>query len=1008
MIPRRAGLALLVVIGILGVLVVLGLTFVTMARLERQASGQRLNVTKALLLARSGVEDALARLAAGQDPATAGRYGGEDWNADGVKNLVEPGNEVYDTASLNVDDCPVRHALRPTFFKADAFSNPDLLNVESRLRGYSGNLSGDLAAAGNTYALKVEDESAKINVNGGFLDGGDRDGDGVPDHRDADVRTNPADPKDRGRGWNFQLVRILDILGSQPEVGEANLGQRILQRRPAGGYRSVEELRALIGAGRDLSPFLTVSSWVDPGVVHPNAWPGQGGQLAISEVKKTRPPLRLEEGGRPPVNLNAAPRAVLVSLLQGLNAMSGWAIGPMPAPCAIGPGPASAVAGAIVSRRNAPAGPFRTWEEFWEFLDGLVPSTLNGAPLTGAGNLALADLLKAGLDPNTQLNKQSPDQLMWRWVDKSDLLVWSTEGTLHPTGTFRISACGRLLGPQGRLLAEAQASGIFEAYRLLRQTSQKDFVGGRSVLGSYLSAASPAGPGSPPMTGSGQGCSWGSGQGLAVTTTPCPPTALPVQAAEIDGALSLASVDLEERDPPSGTLMFLHHFDDGWDADTPGATGTPRTQRQPGVLDVRLQTNLGGGVWPDPGASAPLNEPNTLLPEGAHIQADRSPSFQAQGNFPASTHNGDPAPSNHGVLSYWAKAPNFTVAMDVSGGDRIDFQCRGGVFRSQALMTGRRGREDTWGMLVKNCTDPGGGDIGYEREYLVQRSPPGTALLPGQRWHLCSAHFDTDEGTGEDLRFLVLGITAVSAVADPVAGYVDRYTTVSGEEMAVPGVVFTLGGTASVPVGPFSTGPQINSVLDEFAIADFGDDCLSAGDNALIRGSRWAADRYQSGRYYKGDDGAFLSASVVLAPAFPPARLLRAWWTQYLPSDPRQEIRASYRTGGVPNRGQARDIEPSLRPGPSGELRAWLELDLLDAGAGLVDPVTRPLAQGTGIQRTLSDFRYRVRFRTRPVDPATGAADPMDQPVLESPFFDDITFAWQGASGPRILAWEAP
>jgi type II secretory pathway component PulK len=76
------GLALLIVVGVLGLLAVLATAFVTMAQLERRASQQRLFATKAFLLARSGLEDALARLAAGQDlHAVSNRYFGEDWDA---------------------------------------------------------------------------------------------------------------------------------------------------------------------------------------------------------------------------------------------------------------------------------------------------------------------------------------------------------------------------------------------------------------------------------------------------------------------------------------------------------------------------------------------------------------------------------------------------------------------------------------------------------------------------------------------------------------------------------------------------------------------------------------------------------------------------------------------------------------------------------------------------------------------------------------------------------------
>ncbi len=65
---RRDGLALLFVIGVLGVLTVSATCFVTLSRIERQASQQRIHATRASLLARCGIEDALARIRAGQDP----------------------------------------------------------------------------------------------------------------------------------------------------------------------------------------------------------------------------------------------------------------------------------------------------------------------------------------------------------------------------------------------------------------------------------------------------------------------------------------------------------------------------------------------------------------------------------------------------------------------------------------------------------------------------------------------------------------------------------------------------------------------------------------------------------------------------------------------------------------------------------------------------------------------------------------------------------------------------
>ena len=145
--PVRKGLALLIVVGVLGILAVLAAAFVTMAQLERRASRQRLNVTQARLLARSGLEDALARLSGGQ----AAAYGGEDWNGNG-NPVPDPGieedNQVLRPGVCDVETCPARHALRPSFWTSAAGA-PALASVDGRLRGYSG------ALAAGSYTLKV-------------------------------------------------------------------------------------------------------------------------------------------------------------------------------------------------------------------------------------------------------------------------------------------------------------------------------------------------------------------------------------------------------------------------------------------------------------------------------------------------------------------------------------------------------------------------------------------------------------------------------------------------------------------------------------------------------------------------------------------------------------------------------------------------------------------------------------------------------------------------------------
>ena len=254
------GLALLVVLGVLGVLALLAVAFVTMAQLERKASSQRLNSTKALLLARSGLEDAMARLTAGQDPELgASRYGGEDWDADGIQQADEAAQQVYRPASFDVDSCPVAQAMRPSFACLPGpGSPPRTVTVDGRRRGYTGLLQGDRLVEGNTYALK--DHSGGIWVNGG------------------DPASLPTD------GYNAVLKRILGTLAEALDREDGTDdglpldqvdGEKLVDLRPATGWQNWDQVRDLALGGSQVKldafkPYLALWAWTDPKVIRPN------------------------------------------------------------------------------------------------------------------------------------------------------------------------------------------------------------------------------------------------------------------------------------------------------------------------------------------------------------------------------------------------------------------------------------------------------------------------------------------------------------------------------------------------------------------------------------------------------------------------------------------------------------------------------------------------------------------------------------------------------------------
>lgn len=83
--------------------------------------------------------------------------------------------------------------------------------------------------------------------------------------------------------------------------------------------------------------------------------------------------------------------------------------------------------------------------------------------------------------------------------------------------------------------------------------------------------------------------------------------------------------------------------------------------------------------------------------------------------------------------------------------------------------------------------------------------------------------------------------------------------------------------------------------------------------------------------------------------------------------------------------------------------RAKVDVELL-AWDGTEWKAIRTLRQGEQISRR-DVFRYRVRFKpTEGWDPA----DLLDYGLLQTPIFDDITFTYAPAGGPRILSWGQP
>ncbi len=966
----------------LGLLAVVAALLMQMSVLGRAAARFSTDEASAELLARSGIEYAVARLSRDWDRPRirTPRNAAEDWacrDAPGTPiervrnpsyNLCIPGggSDRYVETSFPGDVGYGRYD------PADGFAGADDRDGNGTYTGWSGRIARGVGSHRSTFVLQVEDESGKLNVNGGVPGAG------------------------RVVGWNGQLVRVLNALGSQPEIGYApvagaGLGDWIFNHRPGDGYTdaglrlTVEQAYRSRGAlPRDLSPYLTIRSWIDAKVVRPNARAAEataGTFVAISDIKAARSPLTLESGGRPPVHLNSAPRPVVAALLTGLSGIS--CSNPYnTASYTLTPAHAAAIADQIVAFRDGrdpggwyasvglSPGPFRSWPEFSAFCDALLPWTITGLEGSllqqwyGGGNQCGADLLKANFDPNTALNKHVPDQIEWRWIDKSDLLAWSTEGSLHPTGAFRISSLGRLRDRVGAVLAEARVSALVDMFGMVRETTQADFVRGRRLSDAprYLSPSTRT-----VERSAGAALGWGGapGTGLAAMTYPCAMPAVEAgRAANFDGSILLATTERFPTAYGGVPYAFLHRFDDAWTADT---GGSPACIAGPG--GALRQDDVAQSVWPSPPALQ-----GTFLPDGAFLDWFRAPAYAGSGNLPARGHRG--------VVSFWAK----TGGGGGAGGAGMDYACAMTAFRgdhpatlTQAMLVGFQNtgpNSGRWMMLLEMRKDPNDPDVecGATGSYA--------ANLPGCRWRLVTAFWDIDNGVvSRDLSLHSHGYPSSSQIRN----YATSFLAGAREDPVDVSNPIVLGVHPELNDYQATHANQV--VIDEFAVCDYAADPAAAQDAA----ANWAGETYSDGRYYKGNDAKFLSASVDPSPGRTDA-LRRIYWTAYLPREDRKE-RGSGGISGWFNR----VLDPTLT-------NARVSVRLLDQDGLPRVPPEPPVVQGVLMRRVLpGPFRYEVTF-----EPTWSWTDPVrdSSPVLESPVFDDITFCWQPPEGFRWFGWE--
>ncbi len=1049
------------VLGVLGVVAVLSVCFITLARLERKASQQRLNGTRALLLARSGIEDALARMDAGQDAlAWINRFGGEDLDLSGALDAFERQQEVFRTGILDVDSCPSRAALRPAF-PAVSGALPRYRPVDGRQRGWSGTPErGTLPRS--SWSLKVSGEEG-IHVNGGDL-------------TSAGLHVGTYDQT---------LSRILGNLAE--ELGALRTdGTNLVSLRPAGGWTSLDHAALILGwtpsRKEQFRPCLAFRAWVDRKVIRtnidpnwalperprPDAWPAPAGSASVASLAEVKtgcqfhalgglatdwsgkrvfnlrtnsyaPDFERDSAqrvvGRAPVNLNWARTrpAVLRALLRDLSGvgLSDYQRVHVEHPLSIekegnigilvrtslNAADVTAVASAIQNHADFPTwaadfpdwdrtASFDSWDEFSRFLDLKLPAQPRDK----------RDLIRANFDPNSDLNKSNPGETFYRAVDKSDLLAYSTEFSFQ-TPLKSLSCTGRVLDVQGRLLAERTLSSS-ACYDQVRLTSQSEFcaadLGGLDVAGDEAGVRLPGDPGFIAQTG-GADPTFGSRyppippavstKGLSLQTYPEPQWrggGCPAPAA-YDGHLELATLETPHSEPG---LTFLAGFDYGYDASY--AAGSPACGLD--ACHSSSSVSVLGDAAAVPGSPQRLG---MLYPDGCYAESRRCPGYQAPANL------GD---GLQGIASFWYK-PSFDGAFTNTGTYRRPHLLYMNLYdidptplapyQGANRMTLFNHTQNWCMALSRFYSGDGGNGYGCLFEHNVISGDdnsedgsiyqtPNTLLFP-HRWHLVTMQWNLLATTKANYSNLNIN-------GSPKTGQYN-YTHPGGvlNGASLNPLLIKLTRNAFRADGSFGTPsfylgyrrgvpPEVNGYPDgTYDELAFLTRGVSMADSNVL-----ASTRYAQGRYAKHDEALDPAQSEYLSCPIrvePGSRLVRLDWTLRLP-----RILTPVAGGPAdqwlnPNRMFYGDGN-TLTQGSTSDAA----LSLLNASGSLLLPsrMTRPGSLSLNIPA--GGLKVGINLRPR-LDDNLFAWARTQMPLLESPVFDDITFTVTPRGGPRTLVW---
>ncbi len=507
---RQRGFALLISMGILGLLAILGTTFVMLSRVEVDTASSYVDRVRARMVAFSGLEAALGALNGydrqqpwsghywnGVYPTTSvgrnglsaiGDGGSDDWYYGELFKTIGAAytatERPYGQAiprlgrSLTITGAPgytVPPATAVAFQKGVATSDTGVtMGYSSDPNVFRGTYVNRPDNPGDFYILKIVDSASRIYVND----------------------SNRPDAS----GGSGRLADMLNTLGGELVPSIPGLGTTIMAARGANNakflpntpFKDEADFRARMAASLttsqldQLKDFITFYAWTDPNVVR------------VPFISAT--PISDPNDFRAPVNINTATKEVLVAVLNGVSATFPQRVPTNNAPAMVtvtlSLTEARALADHIIACRyfygGNPAVPIAYPHVDWMHVFEDTFDTFTGYSNTGSGGppgfsyiLAKKDLCKAAFCPNTTIKKWNPDIILvdpditgrtdFTLLDKSDLKNVTTEFCFGSMGFYDIEVVGMIWDIRGRTMATHTIQSTVKTHDVLRLSTQEQF-----------------------------------------------------------------------------------------------------------------------------------------------------------------------------------------------------------------------------------------------------------------------------------------------------------------------------------------------------------------------------------------------------------------------------------------------------------------------------------------------------------------------------------------------------